>query len=153
VKKKIMIALWILIALAIIGLFIFIYLGHLSRSGSPIGLVDGKLAACSTRPNCVSSEDRTDTDHYIEPLVLNNTPPENIMKNMESAVMELGGEILKVDLPYLSATFKSKYFGFVDDLEVRVDGDVVQVRSSSRVGYSDRGVNKKRVEELRRRLE
>jgi len=55
---------------------------------------------------------------------------------------------------YLSATFKSKIFGIVDDLEVRIDmeASLINVRSGSRVGYSDSGVNRTRVEELRHRL-
>lgn len=52
---------------------------------------------------------------------------------------------------YIAVTFTSSFFGFVDDLEIRIDQshDAIHVRSASRVGYSDRGVNKKRVELLK----
>ena len=47
----------------------------------------------------------------------------------------------------------SKIFKFVDDVEIRQDGDVCQIRSGSRVGYSDRGVNRKRVEIIRKAMQ
>jgi len=65
-----------------------------------------------------------------------------------------GARIVTVDGPYLHAEFTSPLFRFVDDLELLWNGErqVLDVRSASRVGNSDLGVNRKRVEVLRRRL-
>lgn len=61
--------------------------------------------------------------------------------------------VVKVDDRYLHAEARSRVFRFVDDLEVLVNpaGELV-VRSASRIGRSDFGVNAARVEELRQRL-
>jgi len=55
---------------------------------------------------------------------------------------------------YLYAEYESALFGFVDDVEFYFEPGAkrVQVRSASRVGYSDFGVNRARVEDIRRRL-
>ena len=64
----------------------------------------------------------------------------------------MGGQIEKDDGDYLHAVFISTVFRFRDDLELRQDAahSRIQVRSASRIGYSDLGVNRKRVEKLRR---
>jgi len=66
----------------------------------------------------------------------------------------MGGKIVLEDGSYLWATFSTRIFRFIDDLELRMDeeSDVIHVRSSSRVGYSDLGANRRRVEDLRLRF-
>jgi uncharacterized protein (DUF1499 family) len=54
---------------------------------------------------------------------------------------------------YLYAEFRTKLLRYVDDVELFFDGRVVQVRSCSRLGRRDFGVNRRRVEELRRLIE
>ena len=63
----------------------------------------------------------------------------------------MGGDLVVDESSYLTATFRSRVFGFVDDLEIRFDTEmpIIHLRSASRVGYSDRGVNRKRVKRLR----
>jgi len=70
----------------------------------------------------------------------------------KAAIIKTGGTITSESDDYISATYMSGLFKFVDDVELRPDGDVVHIRSASRVGYSDRGVNKKRVEAIRAAL-
>lgn len=65
---------------------------------------------------------------------------------------ELGGTIVKRDGDLLHVTFTSKLFRFVDDVMLLIDGDIMQVRSSSRVGHSDFGANRERIERLRKLL-
>jgi len=67
-------------------------------------------------------------------------------------IEESGGEITISDGEYLAATFSVSLFGFIDDVECRLDTSKnrIQIRSASRVGYSDLGVNKKRVEKMTR---
>lgn len=97
------------------------------------------------KPNCVSSRaEPSDTTHYIEPL----RGTDLAALRAELATWDRT-TIVEEDAGYLHATCKTKWIGFTDDLELEVEGDVVHVRSASRVGYADFGVNRKRVEKLR----
>ena len=122
-----------------------------TRSQSAAGLVDGKLTPCLDSPNCVCSEFPEDTahDHAIEPIQL----PEGVdgMAVMTSVIEDLGGTIQTSDETYLAATFRTKFFRFTDDVEVRLDAEagVLHIRSASRAGYGDMGLNRERVEKIR----
>ena len=140
------IAAYIVIGLVVVVMIAFFLLGKKSQKGSAIGLVDGKLATCSGKPNCVNSEDGTPAKFKISPL---NT---NSLDAVKTAIESIGGKITGSDDGYLSAEFTSGIYKFVDDVEARLDGDYVQIRSASRVGYSDRGVNRARVEDIRTAL-
>ena len=112
-------------------------------------LVDGKLRPCPSSPNCVSSESYTPSSR-VEPLTFKG-PPEKAWGNLRETIREMGGKIQEEQEGYLWATFTSKVFRFVDDVEFRMVSPegMIHVRSGSRVGYSDLGVNRKRVERLR----
>jgi len=129
----------------------FAFQGYLSRSHKGAGLVDGRLAPCGPKPNSVCSIDASDKEHYIKPLALSVSS----LSSVTTGVERLGGKIVAVNTDYLAAEFSSTVFGFVDDLELLRDADagVIHIRSASRVGYSDMGVNRKRVEALRKLLE
>ncbi|OMH25977.1 hypothetical protein BGP75_25345 [Motiliproteus sp. MSK22-1] len=144
---------FLIIALALAILILFFYKGYESRGGNSPGLQQGVLQACPDKPNCVSSEEGTDTEHSIKPLLL--TDNTNSLDQVRAAIGTMGGVVVKMDESYLAATFTSSVFGFVDDLEVRFDRTkgVFHVRSASRVGHSDMGVNRKRVETLRELLQ
>ena len=144
-------------AVAIIAVLIvayFIFLGQVSRSGSAPGIVGGTLAPCSAKPNCVCSENRLDDTHFIEPLALAGVPLAQAMQNLPMIVEQLGGRIEASSDNYIAASFSSSLFGFVDDVEFRADEtlQVIQTRSASRVGHSDLGANRKRIESIRLRL-
>jgi uncharacterized protein (DUF1499 family) len=112
-------------------------------------LLDGKLRACPKSPNCVSSEGDTPSSR-VDPLTFKG-PPEKAWGDLKETIRELGGKIQEEHDGYLWATFTSRVFRFVDDVEFRMvstDG-MMHVRSGSRVGYSDLGVNRRRVEKLR----
>ena len=99
-------------------------------------------------PNCVSSRaDPADRIHHIQPLA--GTTLETIQRVIESMPRT---RVRAVEDGYLHAVFTSALFRFKDDVEFEVDGDVVHVRSASRVGYGDLGANRKRVEAIRRAL-
>ena len=123
----------------------------LSCASNPpkVQLVDGKLRVCPDSPNCVSSEsDRASS--RIEPLTFQG-PPEKAWSQLRGTIGEMGGKIEEDHDGYLWATFTSRVFRFVDDVEFRMvstDG-MIHVRSGSRVGYSDLGVNRRRVEKMR----
>jgi len=114
-----------------------------------LGVKAGKLTPCPNTPNCVSSQS-SDQEHAIEPLPYAQiTDIKRVVKNMERTT------IIEETENYLYAEFKSKLMGFVDDVEFHKDdiNQVIHVRSASRLGKSDLGVNRKRVEEIRQQLQ
>jgi uncharacterized protein (DUF1499 family) len=127
-------------------------LGHSSKSGQPPGLVSGTLAPCPDKPNCVSSEVGEDADHHIEPLDYSGASPEEAWSEIQHVIKELGGEVTIANDEYIAATFSSSLFRFVDDVECRLDApqNQIHIRSASRVGHSDLGVNRKRTESITR---
>ena len=118
-----------------------------------LGVNNGKLAPCPNSPNCVSSQS-SDVGHSIVPLTYNSTPEEAIAK-LKSVIESLPRtKIITESNDYLYAEFKSALMGFVDDVEFYLDpkANVIQVRSASRLGQSDLGVNRKRIETIRAKL-
>jgi uncharacterized protein (DUF1499 family) len=119
------------------------------------GLVDGRLRECPESPNCVSSmaspEDET---HFIEPITY--TGPRDAARERLLQVIEgrPRTEILEVSASYVHTSFTTAVMRFVDDVEFFLPGDerVIHVRSASRIGYSDLGTNRRRVDELRAEL-
>jgi uncharacterized protein (DUF1499 family) len=128
----------------------------LSLSGTQpddLGLSAGHLGDCPASPNCVSSE-ATDTEHFIEPLAYRGQP-EAVFKALRSVVAELPRtEVMEATDRYLYVQFTSQWLGFVDDVEFALDpaAQHIDVRSASRLGESDLGVNRKRVETIRAAL-
>ena len=127
----------------------------LSCSGQTpsVNLVNGKFRSCPNTPNCVSSDSQTDLAR-IDPLAFPGDADE-AWQRVQQIVVETGGQIQSREADYIWATYTSRLFRFVDDLELRLDrgAGVVHVRSASRVGRSDLGVNRKRVETLRERFQ
>lgn len=113
-----------------------------------LGVKDGRFAACKPTPNCVSSQaDPADPEHYIAPIAFNGT-----MQELRRAVESMTrATVISEEGNYLYAEYKSALMGYVDDVELLLDekARLVHVRSASRLGRSDFGVNRKRIEELR----
>lgn len=115
---------------------------------------ENKLALCPNSPNCVSSQ-ATDADHYIAPFKITGNPAEV----WEAFKLTLAGQNRTVITGstdhFLHAEATSLLFRFVDDIDAILDTEAKQIhiRSASRVGYSDLGVNRKRVEALRLQLQ
>ena len=144
----------LLIIIASIALFViivFFIFGYMSNSGEAYGLVEGRLKQCPDKPNCVSSEFVSDAEHYIEPLVYSVDQATQVLPRLKMIIGEMGGSVQLEKADYLAATFTSSLFRFVDDLELRIDTvqKTIHLRSASRVGHSDLGVNRKRVERLK----
>ncbi|MDH3254229.1 MAG: DUF1499 domain-containing protein [Acidobacteriota bacterium] len=147
------ITLWILVALGVLLISRFVFLSIFSKPPATLGLHDGRLAPCPSKRNCVSST-ASGRSHSIAPLAASGSQDEAMASAREAIEGMPGARIVTVDGPYLHAEFTSPLFRFVDDLELLWNGErqVLDVRSASRVGNSDLGVNRKRVEVLRRRL-
>ncbi len=117
---------------------------------SNLGVRDGRLARCPDSPNCVSSQS-TDAAHAIAPLTYTTTAVDavaalkQIIKGMKRAV------IVEETAAYLHVEVTSALLRFVDDVEFFADDaeKKIHVRSASRIGYSDLGVNRRRVESIR----
>lgn len=109
------------------------------------------LIACPNSPNCVSSI-ATDANKLAAAFDLTDAEPSTFQAKLVSAIEADGGVVKEVREGYVWATYTSSVFRFVDDIEWLLNSDATafDVRSASRVGYSDFGVNAKRVERLRR---
>jgi uncharacterized protein (DUF1499 family) len=125
-------------------------LGDLLAGKRPDDVGTGTLAPCSARPNCVSSH-ATLPPHAIAPLQLGGDPAA-AMARLEAVVRtQPGARVVAAAPRYLRAEFVSRVLGFVDDVEFVPDpaAGVIHVRSASRLGYSDFGANRARVEAIR----
>jgi uncharacterized protein (DUF1499 family) len=118
-----------------------------------VGPVEGRLRSCPETPNCVCSEPGTRKDVTVVPLPFSDEPA-LAWDRAKAAVRSLGGTIERESDTHLWATFRTTLLRFVDDLELRLDhaNNVIHVRSASRVGRSDFGQNRRRVEALRARF-
>ena len=114
------------------------------RRPGNLGVKDGRLAAPRRTPNCVSSQaDPADAEHYIAPIQGDIAAARRAVESLPRT------RVIRADNSYLYAEFRSKLLGYVDDVELYFDGSLLQVRSASRLGRRDFGVNRKRVELLR----
>lgn len=131
--------------------------------GQPMGLFTGVrpanlgfnakiFAAPSWKPNCVSSTvEKTDEKHFIAPLVFSGSAGQAWNKLVNIVKDTPRTQVVKEDANYLYAEFKSAGLGYVDDVEFALDetAGAIQVRSASRLGVRDFGVNRARVEAIR----
>ena len=143
------IILYVVIALLLFILISLLGLSASSRKQADLGLVNGKLRACPAKPNCVCSEFQ-DKPSSIEPLVY-SIAHADAWHGIKEVVVDLGGEIVVEKDVYLRVRFVTPLLRFIDDVELRhvEEHNQIHIRSASRVGRSDFGVNRKRVERLR----
>ena len=114
-----------------------------------LGLKDGYLRPCPSSPNCVNSMVNEDEVHRIDPFRgVSLAELRELLQNEESV------EIVTDHENYLHAEFTSLIMRFVDDVEFFsvAEEQVIHVRSASRLGRSDLGANRRRVEGLRTKL-
>jgi uncharacterized protein (DUF1499 family) len=118
-----------------------------------LGEVSGLLRTCPGSPNCVSSDARDD-DHRVEPIAIVGAPDAAFARARQVVADWPRTELVRDEAGYLHAECKSRLLRFVDDLELslRADRGEIAVRSASRLGYSDLGVNRDRIERLRDEL-
>ena len=110
----------------------------------------GKLADCPKTPNCVCSQ-ASSPARYIEPLHFTG-PSAIAWDKLQQVIAAMPRATIRTrDERYMHAEFRSRVFRFVDDVEFLLDEGIIHVRSASRVGLSDLGVNRARVEEIRQR--
>jgi uncharacterized protein (DUF1499 family) len=151
----------IIIALVIITGLIVGQLGLLK--GSPptdLGVHDGRFKPPSSTPNSVSSQASLYPDHpqrayaEIAPLPLKGDASATLDRIASIIESMEGGKIVKREPGYIYAQFTTRLMKYVDDVEFWYDpsAKVIQVRSASRLGSSDLGVNRKRIETIRQKF-
>jgi len=158
--KRFLLGIALLIAGAIAGLGVHV----LTATGDTVfswkrpdylGVKDGKLPRCKSSPNCVSSQaDPGDAEHYIAPIAFKGGAGDAIGAARKAIESMEDARVIRADANYVYAEFRTKLMRFVDDLEMTFDekAGVLHVRSASRLGRRDFGVNRARVEALRGRL-
>jgi uncharacterized protein (DUF1499 family) len=112
------------------------------------------LQPCPDSPNCVSTQAR-DEKHRMDPIVYTG-PMEQAKQRLFTVIASMNRtRILEDRGEYIHAVFTSLIFRFKDDVEFVFDDQnkLIHFRSASRVGYSDLGVNRKRMEEIRKRFD
>jgi uncharacterized protein (DUF1499 family) len=122
-------------------------------------LTNNKLIACPSSPNCVQSEDKNDAEHYFSAIKFPTSMEFSALKkNITEVIKEMDGKLVEntqvQNSSYISATFTSMIFRFVDDFELRIDLEkgLIHLRSASRTGHSDMGVNMNRASEFQELL-
>ena len=115
---------------------------------------DDQLAPCPPRPNCVCNQD-TSAGHAIEPLLI----PASLADPFEQLVQLMRGwprtRLVRQTANYLHVEVRTFLFRFVDDVEFYWDQEssLIHIRSASRLGYSDLGTNRRRLERVRRQFQ
>ena len=112
------------------------------------------LTPCPKTPNCVSSL-AEDKQHFIEPITYEGETAVTQHELLEILHSFKRVRVVRVEEDYIHAEFVSSVFRFVDDVEFYFDDakKVIQTKSASRIGYSDLGVNRRRIEKIRELFE
>ena len=132
------------------GLYV---LSFSSKAPTNIGVTAGKLAACPDSPNCVSTQ-ATDSQQKMSPiaLVASDDNNQDAIGKIKAVIAEhfSRAKLVSEKENYLRYEFASLIFRFVDDVEFLVDTDTQEIdfRSASRVGHSDMGKNRKRMQKI-----
>lgn len=119
------------------------------RVPADLGVSDGKLAPCPSSPNCVSSQ-AEDPGHRVDPLPFEGEATAALQRVRVVLEGWPRTTIVESSAGYIRAECRTRLMRYIDDLELLVDeaNRVIHVRSASRVGHSDFGANRRRVEAL-----
>lgn len=140
----------VVMALAVLGLAVLSVLSR--RRPTNLGVTQGRLAPCPSTPNAVCSDDAGDPTHAIAPISFSGDPRAAWQRVRLLVAALPRATIVNSTDDYLHAETRSRLFRFIDDLELhlRPEEQIIAVRSAARVGHSDLGANRARVERLRR---
>lgn len=144
---------WLLIIVAVLMIAFIVLLISLSlssRKQPELGLQNNLLLACGSEKNCVCSEFPS-AGAFIQPFSY-SIGDTQAWEKLKIVIANSGGNIITEDAGYMRVVYETRLFRFMDDVEFRQDNGKqrIQVRSASRVGRSDHGANRERVEALRR---
>jgi uncharacterized protein (DUF1499 family) len=136
----------------------FIFLIGCSGTVPTLGLNDGQLMPCPESPNCVSSQQlAADEEHAIQPMEFVGTRQQAQAKLLHVLKAAERANIVVVEDDYIRVEFTSQIMRFVDDVEFYFPSTTsanitIHVRSASRIGKSDFGVNRERIEQIRNNI-
>jgi uncharacterized protein (DUF1499 family) len=158
--KRVLLAIAVLVAVVVAGLAIHVATATGDtvfswKRPDNLGAKDGRLAPPKRTPNSVSSQaDPADSEHYIAPIPFKGDAPAAMAAVRKAVESMEGSTVIRQEGGYLYAEFRTRVMRFVDDVEFVFDGKagLIHVRSSSRLGRRDFGVNRARVEALRTRI-
>jgi uncharacterized protein (DUF1499 family) len=158
--KRVLLAFILLVAVAAAGLAVHVATATGDtvfswKRPDNLGAKDGRLAPPKRTPNCVSSQaDPADAEHYIAPIAFKGDTAAAMAAAKQAVEGMTDATIIRQEGGYLYAEYRTKLMRFVDDVELLHDAKagVLHVRSASRLGRRDFGVNRARVEALRRRI-
>lgn len=121
----------------------------MAKSKKPIGIVNGKLHPCPKSPNCVSTQ-AIDEKQKMEALNYSGSLEDAKVKIVNIINSLKRSKIITNEENYIHIEFRTATFRFVDDVEFLFDDKekVIHFRSRARMGYSDMGVNRKRMEKI-----
>ena len=122
-----------------------------------LGINDGHLMSCPESPNCVNSQ-AADEEHTIQAIHFSGTSEQAQQRLLQILKAWNRAKTVVVEEDYIRAEFTSLVFRFVDDVEfyfpaTQTEKMLIHVRSASRIGYSDFGANRKRIEQIRSKFE
>jgi uncharacterized protein (DUF1499 family) len=133
--------------------FSFMFLAGCAGTVPKLGVIDEQLMPCPETPNCVSSQ-ATDKEHFIEPIAFTGTREDAQERLLQILKGSERSKISVVQENYIRVEFTSALFRFVDDVEFYLPRSesgkiIIHARSASRIGYSDLGANRSRIEKIR----
>ncbi len=111
---------------------------------TPLGINQQRLSPCPTADNCVTSN-KSDPKHYLPAWAAEQSAKKTKLKLINILQRHPNIKIIFHSKFYIHAQYRSDWFGFVDDLEFLIEEKTVQIRSASRLGYSDFGANQKHL--------
>ncbi len=138
-------AVFVTLGLAVMGLF--------SKRPEDLGVQAGRLRDCPDSPNCVASQ-ASDDEHRMIAIPFKGEAAAARRRLVEIIKAMPRSKVVTADDRYIHAEFTSALFRFVDDVEFLIDenNQSIEFRSASRVGHSDLGANRRRIEEIQRRF-
>lgn len=128
-------------------------LNRFSQAPATLGLLEGRLSPCPESPNCVFSGTEIGS-HFILPIKIVNNPHATWNTLQQIIKTSPHAKVISLEPHYLHAEFTSPLMRFIDDVEMVLmeDESLIHIRSASRLGYSDFGQNRQRLELIRKRL-
>lgn len=122
---------------------------HFTKPQSP-----GSFTACAPAPHCVSSQASPGSFQHVEPFRFSGSADAAHRALLQMLRNDKQATVKKDDGDFVHATFQTT-IGFVDDVTflIKPEQHFIDVKSSSRIGFSDLGVNNRRVERLRKQFE
>ena len=146
-SKKVILSLAIVAALPLVGL---VMMSWFAKAPDDLGVTDGRLTDCPSSPNCVGSQASAES-HRMAPLTFTGDAAAAKERLREAIRSMPRSKIVEESERYLRVEFTTAILRFVDDVEflIQPETNEIHFRSASRIGQSDLGANRKRMQAVR----